>query len=116
PPPSGGRRLASPAVGRDSLAPACRLASERLLHAARDGAQAALHTLARLRSTGLLRQLRHLALQLPVLLDQLRDHRVELTDEIATGSLRTPRATGLRTRWSSPAARCVGLCFLWCHF
>src|SRR5947209_14057781 len=113
---SCGGRPAPASVGRRGASrPASGSSAERLLDAARDRTNPALYALARLARARLLAELRDLSLQLLVLLDQLGDHRVELTYHIAAAGA-DAGATSLRSgRTAASAWRCR-LCFLWCHF
>jgi hypothetical protein len=56
-----------------------------------------------------------LALKLAVFLDELGDHRVELTDEISSTRARTRGLVSGTGRTSTPARRIL-LCFLRSHF
>src|SRR5919108_3360879 len=104
--PSGRRRsLAAPVRRLRRAPPARRLAAQRSLHATRQRADATLDALACRRLRRLLRQLRDLALQLAVLLDQLGHHRVELTDDVAAAGACATGPAGLPTRGGAPAAR-----------
>src|SRR5207247_8536963 len=76
PPARGGCSLAA-TIGRGRRRAASgRLAAERLLNTPGDGPKAALHAFARLVCTGLLRELRNLALQPALLLAGSGHHRV----------------------------------------
>jgi hypothetical protein len=117
--PSGGRLAASPVGRRRRCAAAALLGSvQRSLHASRDRAQSPLDALAGRGCACSLRQLVDLALQFTVLADQLGDHRVELTDEItrARAPASSRRRSVLAAGRTSAPARCILLCFLWCHF
>src|SRR5207245_2094573 len=77
--------------------------------------QSTLHALSCRCLSRALRQLGDLALQLTVLSDELRDHRIELLDKVAANCPLPSGASCFRSGRTSAAPRCIWLCFLWCH-